>query len=148
MGTLRKLISDGWYHKCTHPLASWLAQFFRTNSSQQWQREGDSLRGEGGEHSGHEPGVDDGGGDGPGPEQHLVALRLHLGQGGGDDHRAGDEAGGGPDQGVGQGAGDPVDLSDLSQHGVHQSGQQLRVTSEQPEGAGHQGGAGPHHRAG
>ena len=121
---------------------------FWTNSSQQRRGEGDGLRGEGCEHSGHEPGVDDGGGDGPGPEQHLVALRLHLGQGGGDGHRAGDQAGGGPDQGVGQGAGDPVDLSDLSQHGVHQSGQQLRVTPEQPEGAGHQGGAGPHHGAG
>ena len=41
---------------------------FLTNSSQQWRGEGDGLRGEGGEHSGHQPGVDDGGGDGAGPE--------------------------------------------------------------------------------
>lgn len=108
-----------------------------TRSSKQRHWEGEGLRGEGGEHRGHEFGVDHGGGDGPRPEQHLVALGLHLGQGGGEDHRAGHQAGGGPGQRVGQGAGHLTHLGQGGQHGVDQGGHQLRVTPEQPEGAGH-----------
>lgn len=119
-----------------------------TISSQQRRGEGEGLRGEGGDDRGHEPGVDHGGGDGPRPEQHLVALRLDLGEGGGEGDGAGDQAGGGPGgPPPGQGAGHPAHLGHGGQHGVDQGGHQLRVTPEQPQCAGHQGRAGPHHGA-